>query len=174
MLRKSTRKFMSRTTVRWRLATFPRWRLLMLLSMICMQKLNQRFRNDEGRVVLMKNVKRNAFAAMAAGILVGLMAPVNAQETRRPDSDFAPVFFFDAISYAADHKDKSRIDFYVQVPYEELRFVKEGEGFIARYAVTLTIENAEKKFLQDRSWSVDVRVPEFSQTISRKLYSLAY
>ena len=146
----------------------------MLLSMICMQKLNQRFRNDEGRVVLMKNVKRNAFAAMAAGILVGLMAPVNAQETRRPDSDFAPVFFFDAISYAADHKDKSRIDFYVQVPYEELRFVKEGEGFIARYAVTLTIENAEKKFLQDRSWSVDVRVPEFSQTISRKLYSLAY
>jgi len=84
------------------------------------------------------------------------------------------LFFFDAISYAGDHRDKSRIDFYLQVPYEEIRFVKEGEGYVARYDVTLTIENVAKKMLLDRSWAVDVRVPEFAQTVSHKLYSLAY
>jgi GWxTD domain-containing protein len=120
-----------------------------------------------------EKVKKNVIAALGLGMLVGLAVPVIAQDLRS-GSGYVPLFFFDAISYAADDKGKSRIDFYVQVPYEELRFVKEGEGYLARYDVTLVIENAEEKLLQDRSWSVDVRVQDFAQTVSRKQYSLAY
>jgi len=114
-------------------------------------------------------MKRIVLAAGAALVLIGPTISAFAQ-----GSSHATLFFFDAISYAAEHKGKSRIDFYVQVPYEELRFVKEGEGYVARYDVTLVLENPEEKLLQDRSWSVDVSVKEFAQTISRKLYSLAY
>src|SRR3990172_6021758 len=114
-------------------------------------------------------MKRSVLAAGAALVLIGPTISAFAQ-----GSSHATLFFFDAISYAAEHKGKSRIDFYVQVPYEELRFVKEGEGYVARYDVTLVLENPEEKLLQDRSWSVDVSVKEFAQTISRKLYSLAY
>lgn len=117
-------------------------------------------------------IKKHLIATVGLGMFAGLVAPVSAQ--RSPASNYVPLFFFDAISYAAENKGKSRIDFYVQVPYEELRFVKEGDGYLARYDVTLVIENAEQKFLHDRSWSVDVRVPDFSQTVSRKQYSLAY
>ena len=123
-------------------------------------------------------MKARNSAAMAivtvAVMVIGVGIPVHAQEGKKAESEFAPLFFFDAISYAGDHREKSRIDFYMQVPYEELRFVKEGEGYVARYDVSLMIENASKKQLQDRSWTVDVRVPDFAQTTSRKLYSLAY
>ncbi len=110
---------------------------------------------------------------VATVMLAMFLAPPLDAQGKKGD-DYAPLFFFDAISYAGEHREKSRIDFYIQVPYEEIRFVKEGEGYVARYDVTLTIENAGKKFLQDQSWSVDVRVPEFAQTVSHKLYSLAY
>ena len=114
-------------------------------------------------------MKRIVLAAGAALVLIGPTISAFAQ-----GSSHATLFFFDAISYASEHNGKSRIDFYVQVPYEELRFVKEGEGYVARYDVTLVLENPEEKLLQDRSWSVDVSAKEFAQTISRKLSSLVY
>lgn len=117
----------------------------------------------------MNIVKRFALAATVCAVVSAQAFP---QGTRGGESVLA--FFFDALSYAAEKPEQSRIDFYVQVPYEELRFAKEGDQFVAHYDVTLTMANAEKQALQDRSWSVDVRVPEFDQTISRKLYSLSH
>jgi len=93
-------------------------------------------------------------------------------EMRPTTVESTPMFFFDAISYSSETPDKSRIDFYVQVPYEQLRFVKEGDQYAAKYDVVLTVATPEQKVLQERIWTVDVRLPEFTQTVSRTAYSL--
>ncbi len=90
----------------------------------------------------------------------------------RSTSQAAPTFFFDAMSYASDNSNKSRIDLYVQVPHEELRFVKQGDAYVARYDVTMAVYTAEERLAQERTWTVDVRVDDFAQTTSSRIYSL--
>jgi GWxTD domain-containing protein len=92
------------------------------------------------------------------------MKPVRVEAT--------PMFYFDAISYSSETPEKSRIDFYVQVPYEELRFVKDGSQYTAKYDVVLTVAKPDQQVIQERIWSVEVRLEEFTQTVSRSAYSL--
>lgn len=94
-------------------------------------------------------------------------------EMRSSQVEVVPKFYFDAMSYASEHKNKSRIDVYVQVPYEELRFFKDGESFVARYEVTMSVYTAQQQLVHEHSWNVDVRLDNFAQTTSNKLYSLS-
>jgi len=103
---------------------------------------------------------------------VGGMGLASGQADVSPEAEATPMFFFDAMSYASEKDSASRIDFYIQVPHEELRFVKEGDKYVAQYDVTLSISNPDQQLLQERTWSVDVRLPEFSATVSRNAYSL--
>lgn len=111
------------------------------------------------------------FGAALIG-LAGLAQMAAAQAEVRPTVETTPMFFFDAISYSSEKPEKSRIDFYIQVPYEELRFVKEGDQYSAKYDVVLTIAKPDQQVLQERVWTVDVRLPQFEQTQSRTAYSL--
>ncbi len=93
--------------------------------------------------------------------------PVQAQ------SQAGPSFFFEAITYASEQGNKSRVDLYVQVPYQELRFVKEGDQFIARFDMMLSIYDPNQQLVQERSWADAVHVKDFAQTTSNKLYKLS-
>ncbi len=119
-----------------------------------------------------KTTKRRTFVLAIS--LLSLMHPVvlKAQNQTRPNLDAIPTFFFDAISFSSEQKSKSRVDVYLQVPYEELRFVKEGEQYVARYDVTMAVYTPDRKLAQDRSWTVEVREKDFTQTVSSRQYSL--
>ncbi|MGH2568095.1 MAG: hypothetical protein ACRDGA_07115, partial [Bacteroidota bacterium] len=84
-----------------------------------------------------------------------------------------PIFFFEAVSYASEQPGKARIDLYVQIPYEELSFVKDAGQFVARYDVTLSLFQPQGQLVQDRTWTEVVRVTDFSQTTSNRFYSLS-
>lgn len=81
-------------------------------------------------------------------------------------------FFFDAITYAGEDKAKSHIDFYLQVPHTEIRFVKEGEQFLGKYEVAISIQEVNKKDIQEISWVDVVRLSDFAATSSSKLFRL--
>lgn len=85
-----------------------------------------------------------------------------------------PMFFFEAVSYASEQPGKARVDVYVQVPYQELRFIKEGEQFVARYDITFGLYTTQGQLAQERTWTEVVRVQDFAQTTSGKFYSLTY
>ena len=93
-------------------------------------------------------------------------------EMKRSPKEVERTFFFDAMSYASDQANKSRVDVYVQVPYEEIRFYRDGDYFVGRYEITLTVLTSSLQMVLERSWMVDVRVDNFAQTTSNKLYSL--
>ena len=91
---------------------------------------------------------------------------------RKPLVSKGPVFFVDAISYMSDIVDKSRIDIYVQVPYEELRFVKENDQYVARYDLALRLYGPSDQLEIERSWRETIQVKDFQQTGSMGLYRL--
>ena len=117
-----------------------------------------------------------AISVIRLVVLAGLFAGwgvVHAQvEMGQSRTDAGPAFHFDAIAYASDQPQKSRIEAYVQVPHEEIRFLKEEEYYVARYEVTLSIYTTAQQLVHERLWSVEVRATDFSQTTSNRVYNL--
>ncbi|MBM4168586.1 MAG: GWxTD domain-containing protein [Ignavibacteria bacterium] len=81
-------------------------------------------------------------------------------------------FFFDAITYAADDSQQSHIDFYIQVPHQQFRFVKEGDQFVARSEIAITYRREPDGESKEVVWSEVFAVLEFDQTTSPKYYRL--
>ena len=117
-----------------------------------------------------KAVPRRCSAVLLSFLLPALAAAQVNQ--RNPNLEATPTFFFDAISFASEQKNRSHVDVYLQVPHEELRFVKEGGQYLARYDVSLAVYTQEHRLVQDRSWTVEVREADFAQTTSSRQYSL--
>lgn len=109
------------------------------------------------------------------GLALLSLAMSNAQtELRRGMIEAGPTFYFDAMAYASTQPAKSRVDVYVQVPHDEIRFLKEGDQYIGRYEITLSLFTPAKTLAHEETWTVDVPVSEFSQTTQNKLYSLTH
>ena len=118
------------------------------------------------------NVRFGAFCI--AGSLALLAPFVYGQTEMRQPGELVPTFYVDAMAYAASQPQKSRIDIYVQVPHEEIRFMKEGDAYVGRYEVTLSLLTGAKQLVHEQTWSVDVPVNDFVQTTGNRLYSLTH
>lgn len=128
---------------------------------------------SDGKDVM--NIRANVRIAILLAVVL-LSPPVNptvAQPvSKNPNSEAVPTFFFEAISFSSEQENKSHVDLYLQVPHEELRFVKEGELYVARYEVNVSVYTPDRKLVQDRSWTVEVREKDFAQTTSSRQSSL--
>lgn len=128
----------------------------------------------ERNVLMRANIIRR-YVGLLGIVMMGFagMRTAHAQvDMKKGELEVLPTFYFDAISYFSDVEHKSRVDVYVQVPHEEIRFLKEGDQFIARYEVTLSLFTTTRQLVHERLWSAEVRTNDFSQTISNKLYNL--
>jgi GWxTD domain-containing protein len=110
----------------------------------------------------------------ALGSFMVLSSFAQGQTEMRQPGDAIPVFYVDAMAYAAQNPQKSRIDVFVQVPHEEIRFMKEGDSYVGRYEVSLSLLTGTKQLVHEQTWSVDVPVTDFTQTTGTKLYSLTH
>ncbi len=94
-------------------------------------------------------------------------------EMRRALVDKGPAFYVDAISYISDKPDRSRIDLYAQVPHQELKFVKEGTQYLARYELTARLLDDQEQLITERSWREEIRLADFGQTLAPALSRLS-
>jgi GWxTD domain-containing protein len=76
------------------------------------------------------------------------------------------LFDVDAISFASDSANVSRLDMYVAVPYEQLSFVKKDESFAASYEMTITITDSSNALVSERLWTREILVPSFEQSVA--------
>ncbi len=89
-------------------------------------------------------------------------------ETSSPRSYSEPQFYFNALNFAGDlNENESRVDIYVQVPYEFLQFIKGTDHYTAKYEVTVSIFTPKGKLVTERGWTHEVKTNNFSETISR-------
>ena len=120
----------------------------------------------------MLNARRVACCIVGSVALVAACAH-GQTEMRRP-VDLIPTFYVDAMAYASTQQQKSRVDVYVQVPHEEIRFMKESDSYIGRYEVTLSLMTEAKQLVHEQTWSVDIPVNDFAQTTGNRLHSLTH
>ncbi|MEE9226043.1 MAG: GWxTD domain-containing protein [Bacteroidota bacterium] len=108
------------------------------------------------------------------GLLLTILSlDLDAQvEHRQPAHLEDPKFYVDALSFASGDTLSSRLDVFVQVPYDGLRFVKRGSIFIAQYEVTLDVFDSGQNLVDEKIWKEEVRVANFDQTISEQGYNL--
>jgi GWxTD domain-containing protein len=105
--------------------------------------------------------------------MVGLIVVyVQAQnESIRPDEPVSNLFV-EAFVFASDLPGKGRIDIYIQIPYPEIKFVKEEERYTGRFEISAAILSQEKQQLWQKSQLVELNLKDFSQTISHRFFSL--
>jgi GWxTD domain-containing protein len=111
--------------------------------------------------------------AVAAGIILMVM-PLHAQvenQSRLVPAD-APYFNVDAISFMEKDSAGARMDVYVQIPYEDLRFVASGSSFSATYEILIDVFDSDDAAVFEKSWDEEVKVNDFGETQSKRAYSL--
>ncbi|MCU0453052.1 MAG: GWxTD domain-containing protein [Bacteroidetes bacterium] len=80
--------------------------------------------------------------------------------------------FMDVLSYASADSGLSKLELYLQVPYEEITFVQKGDEFFGTFDITATISTADGEPVWNRLHTVELKTKDFSQTTSNRLYSL--
>ncbi|MDP1678012.1 MAG: hypothetical protein Q8L88_14230, partial [Bacteroidota bacterium] len=94
-------------------------------------------------------------------------------ETRKPLATFdAPEFFVEALSFSSGDSLTSRVDVYVQIPYDVLQFVKKNDQYISKYEITMNFLTDKNASISEKIWTEEFKVPLFEYTGSKKAYSL--
>lgn len=115
-------------------------------------------------------VRRIQIAAFLTTV-VGLQA-LGQVENRQAAYLAKPAFYVDALCFAAGDTLSSRLDLYIQVPYEALRFLKEMNGFVSKYEVTVDILDSGQDLLQEKTLNEEIHEEKFDQTISERGFNL--
>lgn len=110
-------------------------------------------------------------------LVVFLSAMVFGQvETSVPRIYAVPQFYFSALNFAGDlnvGSGQSRVDIYVQVPYESLQFIKDEARYVANYEVTVNVSMSKGKYITEKVWTRKVVADNFDQTISRAFWDVS-
>ncbi|HEX2868234.1 MAG TPA: GWxTD domain-containing protein [Ignavibacteriales bacterium] len=110
--------------------------------------------------------------------LLAMVMPLWAQvEASRGQTsrEGAPKFYFDAYNYRGTQPGKTRMDLYVEVPYNGIQFVKSAQGFTAEYNVTASVYTGESKdkMVTEKSWGETVNADNFDATTSKDNFNLS-
>jgi GWxTD domain-containing protein len=83
-------------------------------------------------------------------------------------------YYQDFLTFLGE-KNASRLDVFVQVPYEEVQFVKTGQGFEAAYSVTVSIfDEDQNNLITEKVWNEKIVALSFDVTVSKDNYNLSF
>ncbi|MGE5430141.1 MAG: GWxTD domain-containing protein [Syntrophomonadaceae bacterium] len=111
-------------------------------------------------------------------VLLAMVLPLWAQvETSKGQisREGSPKFYFDAYNYRGTQPGKTRMDLYVEVPYNGIQFVKSAQGFSADYNVTASIytDDSKDKMITEKSWGETVNAGSFEAATSKDNFNLS-
>jgi GWxTD domain-containing protein len=114
--------------------------------------------------------KRFVFKTIcAAGLIV---ACLHAQVENTHLNAAVSNLLVETFAFESDQPGKGRIDIYVQIPYPEINFVKEGEQYTGRFEISASLFSQERQQVWQKNQFVEVHTRDFSQTSSNQYFSL--
>jgi GWxTD domain-containing protein len=84
-----------------------------------------------------------------------------------------PQFYVDALCFASEHSGESRLDVYVEVPYEAIHFMMEDGLFRSSYEITINIYDAKEHLVEDKWWTERVETKSYDESVSATLGNLS-
>ncbi len=112
------------------------------------------------------------FFLVVSCLLVPVFLSAQVEGHNQMTASGTPAFYADAMSFRSHDSTSPRIDIYVEIPYEILKFVTGDRGFVARYEITADILDGGGGELFEKSWNEEVRTRTFEETQVRKQYCL--
>jgi len=85
-----------------------------------------------------------------------------------------PKFYFEAISLESGEAGVSRLDVYIEVPYEALHFTKAGEFFNSKYEVSINIYDSVETLVSEKWWVEEVETKDYTQSVSSAMSKTSY
>lgn len=95
-------------------------------------------------------------------------------EMSKPEGVGIPEFFYDIINVKSNQPGLSRLNLYIEIPYDELQFLKYDDAFQAKYEVSVVIFDKEGDQVDGKIWQEEVTVDNYEATNSRKDYSFTH
>ncbi len=98
-------------------------------------------------------------------LLCAAAMPAAAQvEMQRPYSSTAAHFYFVMLNFESPGN-KSRFDFYFQVPYNRLHFTKTDNGFKSAFSISIRLVDGDDNTAYEKSWDEDAICRTYDETI---------
>ncbi len=86
-----------------------------------------------------------------------------------------PKFYQDFLNFYTPDSATTRMDAFIQVPYNQIQFVKSDKGFTASYTVTISVfDDSRDKLVVEKTWNEEVNEKDFEQTNSQNNYNLSF
>ena len=83
-------------------------------------------------------------------------------------------FNYEYLDFKSDEANKTRVDVFIQIPYNEVQFVKSEGTFVANYTITVSIFDKDKeKLIAEKIWNEKVETEDFNQTTSKQNFNLS-
>ncbi len=109
-------------------------------------------------------------ALVLAGMILSASGSLVAQvEMSGQSSDDRGNFAVDAIAFAGTGNE-SRLDVYIQVGYDGLTFVKEGDQYNASYELTLSFSDSAGNQVTEKTWTEEIKGVTFDQSIATSAF----
>jgi GWxTD domain-containing protein len=104
---------------------------------------------------------------IAIGILLCAITAGAQEMTPRPPDFDLPKFYAEVMNFSYLPPDTTRLDVFLQVPYQMLSFVKDDEVFRASYDVTVNIFDSTDTPMVEKLWTEKVETKSFSESVSK-------
>jgi GWxTD domain-containing protein len=118
----------------------------------------------------------NRYISCVVAAVLGMFIFPNrvlSQDPSMPIQQFdLPRFYFDALSFATQQQDTSRLDVYIELPYELLSFTKDGDVFRANLEVTMDISDSLGNLLNEQLWTEKIEAKNYDESVSGHLGKL--
>lgn len=83
-------------------------------------------------------------------------------------------FNYDLLNFSSNQPGKTRVDEFIQVPYDKVQFVRSGNSFVANYTVTASVfDKSKEKLITEKIWKEKISTKDFDETSSSKNFNLS-
>ncbi len=84
-----------------------------------------------------------------------------------------PEFQFDVVNINSHLPERSCLNFYIEIAYDDLQFVKNDSGFTAVYEISIAINSNDEEQVAGSAWHRTLLVKEYETTNSQNLYDFS-
>ena len=84
-----------------------------------------------------------------------------------------PHISFDALCFASDQPKMSRLDVYIEAPYETLHFTRDNDLFHSSYDITVSILDSVNKPVTEKFWTEKIETKDYEETVSPQAAKLS-
>jgi GWxTD domain-containing protein len=108
-------------------------------------------------------------------LIIFLAVNLFAQDDITKNTELAPnKFNYEYLDFKSEQANKTRVDVFLQIPYNEVQFIKKGDDFEANYTATVSIFDKDKeKLIAEKIWNEKITTKDFKQTTSRRNFNLS-